>query len=478
MNVSSWTPQGPFHFFGSNIPRLTSQQKRSGLIALAIISLVVTVYYTLSHYFKKTEPSGNPQIKAIALNAPQKSVIKPSYMTLPQPTSGVFPQKMAELEEEVDQRYQQAIETFSFEVLRHKVQEGLGDLLISPIAIFFLLSMIKGGIEPKDPLQKEFKDIVHLPTNSVELNLGAFHLIQKLKTSGLDIASLLYLNPEYCLNPYYQAQTSQHYESLVESGSSAEEVNAWAKTATHGQIPEVITQKDLDDFFLVLANAMHFKGEWDVPFDAQNTTLDSFIVPNMSVDSIRLVRVPTMHMTSQVQYFENEHCQAIDLLYRDKKMFSMRLILPKKMNDFSFIDGDCLQAISEGMQLQIVKISLPKFKIAQELDVLQMLRELGISDRLVKPDFSPLVDVTHFASKEALPRLKISKITQKSILACDEEGTEASTVTVAKMILESCLSSDKTYEKEIMFDRPFLATLMLDRKMPVMLSIVRNSEVV
>ena len=40
-----------------------------------------------------------------------------------------------------------------------------------------------------------------------------------------------------------------------------ERINAWVAEATGGAIPELVARLDPDDV-LMLANAMHFEGEW------------------------------------------------------------------------------------------------------------------------------------------------------------------------------------------------------------------------
>ena len=48
-------------------------------------------------------------------------------------------------------------------------------------------------------------------------------------------------------------------------------VNQWVGKNTNGRIKEIITEDDLADFVVILANALHFKAKWAQPFKALNT---------------------------------------------------------------------------------------------------------------------------------------------------------------------------------------------------------------
>lgn len=158
-----------------------------------------------------------------------------------------------------------------------------------------------------------------------------------------------------------------------------------------------------------------------------------------------------MHKTDDVAYFSDEDCEVIKLSYSDKSAFSLLLVLPKKDNDFSFMNASKFDVISQGLSIEEVKIALPKFKFETEFDVKKMLEEKGMKHLFDKPDFTPLVDINHPASKAVLPKLKISQIKQKAALECNEDGTEASVVTVAVIMIESACMP-KASPKEIRFD--------------------------
>lgn len=371
---------------------------------------------------------------------------------------------LPEIEEIAAVEYQEGIITFSIEVLQKRIAESeTENQLISPIGISFLLSMIKHAVGPED--QMEIERIIHLPKDENELKLSAFRLIRKMMNNGVDIAGLLYLNPHYRLNPNYQVLASQYYQSKVESGSSAKWVNDWVQQMTNGQIKKIVDQRDLNNFFVLLANAIHFKADWSVPFKRKDTYADNFATPT------QVIQTDMMHKSGRIEYFEDENCQAIRMAYKGNTC-SLLLLLPKIDNDFSFISELSLASICQGLQPTMVKIALPIFNLKQDIDLKKMLNEMGLIHLFGRPDFSPLVDLNHEASKVALPKLKITQMKQNVVLACDEKGTEASAVTSA-IIGATCVGVREEKIKEMNFNRPFLVVLMTP-EVPILFGVIRD----
>jgi serpin B len=455
MNILPSIYRESAHFFEQSfLPAIRARDKRVYAIALLALSCFVALacaYYYCCIKVKKKEPENSKTKEEVSLI----EVKKPEE-----------PVEIPEVTEEAKLGYQQGIKTFSFDVLNQRIAESEKDnQLISPLGISFLLSMIKHGVGIED--QAEIERIAHLPHDHKDLKVSAYELIKKLLNNGLNIAGLLYIKDQYRLNPVYQSDASRFYQSLVANGSSAKQINKCVEEITAGQIKEVITQDDLADFFVLLVNAIHFKGRWEKEFKAVNTNDDKFYDTPGEMRTVKM-----MTKMDNLQYFENGDCQAIKLRYLDNSEFSLLLVLPGKHNDFSFIDESDFNLISQGMESQRVDVTLPKFKLEQEIDLKEMLTKMGMNRLFGRPDFSPLVDLMHEPSKASLSELFISKMTQKSALECDEEGTEASSVTLA-MVKKELAMRPEPPDKKILFNRPFLAALLME-DIPVMFGVVRR----
>ncbi|MBS0655311.1 MAG: hypothetical protein JSR46_06020 [Verrucomicrobia bacterium] len=118
-----------------------------------------------------------------------------------------------------------------------------------------------------------------------------------------------------------------------------------------------------------------------------------------------------------------------------------------------------------------LQIHLPKFKIEDKVDVKSTLEGMGMGQLFEKADFSNMVDSSHQPTAAILRELVIKKITQKSVLAVDEQGTEAATVTVQVMKAECCVHDDAP-QKTINFNRPFLSVLTY-KQAPILMGAIR-----
>jgi serpin B len=164
----------------------------------------------------------------------------------------------------------------------------------------------------------------------------------------------------------------------------------------------------------VLTNAVYFKGSWERPFDPKNTKEEKF-----SVSPEQNVNVPMMLQEGSFLYREMGGTQLIELPYKDAKQkpqISFVVILPAKSENVSTL---IQQADSAGFKEQVVRLHLPKFKVAMGMEMKPILKKMGINDAFepAKADFSGITGKQD--------ELSISAITHKSLVEVDEKGTEA-----------------------------------------------------
>lgn len=53
----------------------------------------------------------------------------------------------------------------------------------------------------------------------------------------------------------------------VQAHKVTEEVNSWVKKYTDGLIPRILSTRLPSSTWIVLANALYFKGDWSKPFN-------------------------------------------------------------------------------------------------------------------------------------------------------------------------------------------------------------------
>ncbi len=200
-------------------------------------------------------------------------------------------------------------------------------------------------------------------------------------------------------------------------------INDWVAAQTNDKIQNLLGKGSIQPHVtkLIITNAVYFKGDWLLPFDANHTSNFPFHVRGAA----ETTPAATMHQTAQVGYMENDSFQAIELPYAHSNL-AMLIVLPKATDGFpaveAHLDTDLLGTIDKGLGNDRVAIALPKFKFAASLDLAQPLTELGM-----KAAFDP--SAADFSGMDNQRDLYVSGVVHQAYVAVDEKGTEAAAAT-------------------------------------------------
>ena len=228
------------------------------------------------------------------------------------------------------------------------------------------------------------------------------------------------------------------------AGAASAEINRWIAEHTNDLICDLVPPEALGAMTrLVLVNAIHFKGAWQRPFEADITCKADFRCLDgrtTKVDMMAANKVPT-------RYFATPEFEAAYLPYGDGSM-SMLVIVPKDFERFSAeFDGARLRTLQSGLNGASridVDLRLPKFKLESTLELSRVLVDLGAEDAfaLGAADFSGIT-----GNRE----LFISSVLHKALVDVSEEGTEAAAATA---VVARCFDMGKTVRFEV--NRPFI----------------------
>jgi len=342
---------------------------------------------------------------------------------------------------------------FAFDLLKQIAGEQPGtNVFISPFSVSTVLQMVANGAagDTKAEMQRVLKTTA-LPAET--LNAAGKNLNQSLNSQTnviLNLANAIWYKEGFHLKPGF-VSANRNFFSAELAGvdfakpESAQIINDWADTSTHGKIKQVV-QWPFDPLTrVILANAIYFKGKWDRPFDKQATKDHTFgVLPGGTPK-----QVPMMWQHGRFNYQQGDGFQAVRLPYAGKRL-QMYLFLPDTNSSpikfLADLNADTWRdKILPGFQDKTGTLAVPRFKLDYDVILNDPLEALGMRRAFSNgADFSAMADEPLF----------VSEVKQKSFVEVNEEGTEAAAVTTVTMHALAVFRPEKPFE--MIVDRPFI----------------------
>nr|AAV91429.1 serpin 2 [Lonomia obliqua] len=274
----------------------------------------------------------------------------------------------------------------------------------------------------------------------------------------LNVANKVYLKEgPYELNPELKEDAVKVFDASFEKlnfndgPGSANIINKWVESKTNDRIKDLLSSDSINgDTRLVLVNALYFKGMWKSQFSKSNTMDQPF-----HIDANTTVDVPMMYKEDNYKYAECPGLQAqiLEMEYMGGQA-SMIIVLPNEIEGLNGI----MQKLAEGYDLMSelnklystkVQVTIPKFKIETEIDLMEILPKIGIN-AIFQRGNSGLTKIL-----DNNEPLYVSKAVQKAFIEVNEEGAEAAAATGVVIMLRCARPPTPRFRA----DRPFLYLL-------------------
>jgi serine protease inhibitor len=227
------------------------------------------------------------------------------------------------------------------------------------------------------------------------------------------------------------------------------EINRVIAEQTGGKITGLLPRGIIGSLTrLVLASAVYLKAAWTNPFP-ESATRDAPFYPD-GPDRPGLT-VPTMHGTAPRAYLRGDGYQAVLLPYRGASL-AMAVVLPDGPLAAlrPKISSSGLAGLLAGPATHQVTLSMPRFRLEAEFDLIPALQQLGVSQAFGNhADFSGIT--------QAEP-LNISAVAHKAYIDVDEHGTEAAAATAVIIRASAALRIPSPIT--MIVDRPFLFAIV------------------
>ena len=201
----------------------------------------------------------------------------------------------------------------------------------------------------------------------------------------------------------------------------------WMNEQTHGLLKAAADGLETyPDTVLALASTVYFKAGWANKFREENTREDIFHAPGHDLT------VDFMHASCSQTYYWGDRFSAVSLDCEDQE-HKMWLILPDEGYDPDGLldSGEAMDFLLanksryDSSKYLIVNLSMPKFDVSSNLDLIGGLKALGVTDIFndAVSNFDPLGASTD-------DPLVVSKAQHAARVKVDEEGCEAAAYTV------------------------------------------------
>ena len=331
------------------------------------------------------------------------------------------------------------------------------NIVISPSSIAIALAMTGNGTEGKT--REELTTALKLQELDYRaINRSYQKLIETLKTADPDvklaIANSLWVNREITLKDRFVDRAKEFYQARVSSLDFANfktksTIDSWVAKNTANKITEVVDSVSSQDA-LYLINAIYFKGIWTNKFDANATIEKPFYTNGNSQPQ------PMMSQTGDYRYYQSNGFQAVRLPYGEKEELGMYIFLPSEASSLAEFNQqlniDNWQEWIGQMRSQKGNITIPRFELEYETDLVKSLSQLGINQifNSSQADFSAMTDTP----------VAIDRVKHKTFIEVNEEGTEAAAVTSIGIRITSAQPQDPPFAMNV--NRPFFFAIRDD----------------
>lgn len=342
---------------------------------------------------------------------------------------------------------------FGIKLFKEIVKEqGDTNIFISPLSVSMALGMTYNGADgsTKDAMQKtlELSGLTEEEINESYKNLTRL-LTQLDPTVQFQIANSIWYRVGKTPLEGFVNVCKEYFDALVREldfgdPSAADTINRWVYDNTNGRIEDIVEKPIDGGIVMFLINAIYFKGAWTYQFDEDRTKDDWFFLPDGNKKPCKM-----MEQRGLYKYLWTDDFQAVDLAYGNGD-FSMTIFLPHLGRDIDSLiermDRDNFDhwIASLSFSEDSFNIWIPKFKLEYGLKLNDALIALGMGIA-----FTGAADFSRMYQGGGV---FIDKVTHKTFVEVNEEGTEAAAVTSVGM----ANSSQQPTYSGFRADRPFV----------------------
>ena len=344
---------------------------------------------------------------------------------------------------------------FGVRLFQTSMEEGK-NTLISPLSVLYALAMTANGANGETLTQMQ--QVLGMDSDDLNCYMLAYmDLLPEAEEYKMSLANSIWFkdDPNFSVNESFLQTNADYYGSSIYKAAFDEgtrnDINNWVKEHTDDMIPEILDEIP-DEAVMYLVNALAFEAQWDDVYEEFQVRDDIFTKEDGTKQDIEM-----MH-ADEYKYLSDDLATGFIKYYEGRKYAFAALLPNEGVTVQQYVDsltGSHLQQMLAAPEEIQVFTSIPKFESEYDIEMSEVLQEMGMSDAFDwrVADFSRLgtynVDGMNIC---------INRVLHKTFISVAEQGTKAGAATAVEMVAEGAAEIQEY--REVVLDRPFVYMLI------------------
>ena len=344
---------------------------------------------------------------------------------------------------------------FGVRLFKTSMEEGK-NTLISPLSVLYALAMTANGADGETLTQME--KVLGMDVDKLNSYMLAYLDLQpESKDYKMSLANSIWFkdDPNFAVEQSFLQTNADYYGAGAYKAAFDEgtrnDINNWVKEHTDGMIPEIIDEIP-DEAIMYLVNALAFDAKWADEYEEHQIREGRFTMEDGTRQDVDM-----MH-SEEYTYLEDDLATGFIKYYKDRKYAFVAMLPNEGVTVSQYVDsltGEHMRELLNNPQDLTVFASIPKFETEYDIEMSEVLQEMGMTDAFdwQVADFSRLgtynVDGMNIC---------INRVLHKTFISVTEQGTRAGAATAVEMVAEG--AAEIIEYKEVVLDRPFVYMLI------------------
>ena len=344
---------------------------------------------------------------------------------------------------------------FGVRLFKTSMEEGK-NTLISPLSVLYALAMTANGADGETLTQME--KVLGMDVDKLNSYMMAYlDLLPESKDYKMSLANSIWFkdDPNFAVEQSFLQTNADYYGAGAYKAAFDEgtrnDINNWVKEHTDGMIPEIIDEIP-DEAIMYLVNALAFDAKWADEYEEHQIREGRFTMEDGTRQDVDM-----MH-SEEYTYLEDDLASGFIKYYKDRRYAFVAMLPDEGVTVSQYVDsltGENLRELLNNPQDLTVFASIPKFETEYDIEMSEVLQEMGMTDAFDwrVADFSGLgtynVDGMNIC---------INRVLHKTFISVTEQGTRAGAATAVEMVAEGAMEIVEF--KEVVLDRPFVYMLI------------------